>query len=285
MRIIVTVPCYNEEEKLDVFLDRIAKQTLKVDLIAIDDGSSDGTFKKLREANVLHVAKNEPNQGLCATYNRLMRIAESYSPDYLAWSGADDFLYPDSIERRLDHLVKTDSDIVITGSDTQTREGLLLYPTIPHHHLGLREADFSQLHSHLLAGNFLQVPILANMRRVSFRELYYNTSLKHFADWEQQLRLSKLYKYAFLDQSTGCSDWDGTNMSSPDPFKYPEKIRELCMVLGNQARLLAADQSTFKKMKLFAELLKNSISRTLLINRLASSNLKTEAREPALKAR
>jgi glycosyltransferase involved in cell wall biosynthesis len=268
MRIILSVPCFNEEHRLDAFLASVKAQTIPVELIAVDDGSTDATYDKLKQSGLLHVDKNPVNLGTNRTFNRLMKIAEQYRPDYLAWSGADDELYPDSMEKRLEALKKSGRDILISGSDTQTRERKIIYPEMPPQHYGLRKLDFKKPYESFLAGNRLPVPILADMRRVSYSEMFYNPELRHLADWEHQLRLSRLYTYAYLDESTGCSDWDGTNFSAPSPRMYPEKLKELSTILWKQTRVMDANASTLQRALSFSRLMGNAISFLLEVNRL-----------------
>lgn len=273
MRIILSVPCYNEEHRLDAFLASVKAQTIPVEVIAVDDGSKDGTYEKLKRSNLLHVDRNPTNMGTNRTFNRLMKIAETYSPDYLAWSGADDELYPNSIESRLKALQQSGCDILISGSDTQAKERKILYPEMPPQHLGIRRIDFNRPYEAFLAGNRLQVPILADMRKVSYREMYYEPDLRHLADWEQQLRLSRLYKYTYLDASTGCSDWDGTNFSAPRPSLYPEKFRELSKILWKQTGVLCSREEYFARGACFFKLLYNSLEHLVQVNRLRAKGL------------
>jgi len=268
MKIILTVPCYNEEHRLDAFLESVRSQTIPVQVIAVDDGSKDGTYEKLKGSNLLHVDRNPTNLGTNRTYNRLMKLAESYAPDYLAWSGADDELYPDSIEKRLAFLRQSGRDILISGSDTRTSQRKMLYPEMPPQHVGFRTVSFDRPYEALLPGNILQVPILADMSRVSYRELYYEPNLRHLGDWEQQLRLTRLYKYSFLDASTGCSDWDGTNFSAPNPALYHEKFRELSVILWKQTLAICEGAGLAARIPCFIRLMNQSIQHLLKVNRL-----------------
>lgn len=231
-RIIMLVPCYNEEHRLDDYIESIKKQTVDVDIIAIDDGSSDNTFNKLKDHNLLHVERNSRNLGLIKTINKLFKLAEAYQPDFLTWSGADDDLYPDSIERRLAYLVENRGDVVVTGLDFKTKTGEILYPdTIPRHE-ALPFTNFNNLYEELLPGNFIGPPILLNMKSVNYDDLLWDERTKHLGDWDQWLTLSKKYKFCFLHSSTGKSDWDGTNISAPNPALYWEKAMEFAYILN-----------------------------------------------------
>lgn len=231
-RIVMLTPCYNEEARLDAFLDSIRRQTVPVEVIAIDDGSSDKTYEKLKSANLLCVDRNPRNMGITRTMNRLYEAARSFSPDYLSWSGVDEELYPDSIERRVKFLENTSYDMVVTGADAQTPTRRLRYPEVLPQFAHLRKADFSKLHEELLAGNFFQTPILLNMRTVQYEDLLLDLKTRHFCDWDQYLTFSRKYRVGFLDESTGCSDWDGNNFSRPNPSLYPEKLKEFAYVLS-----------------------------------------------------
>jgi len=229
-RIIMLVPCYNEEHRLDAYIHSIKKQSIHVDLIAVDDGSSDNTFEKLKGHNILHVERNPENLGLVKTINKLFQIAESYRPDFLTWSGADDDLYVDSIEKRLNFLTASQCDVVVSGVDFKTRDGFVKFPdTIPRL-ARLSRAEFKNLHEELLPSNFIAPPILLDMKRISYSDLPWDEKTKHLGDWDQWLTLSKKYTFSFLAGSTGLSDWDGTNYSASNPSLYWEKALEFLYV-------------------------------------------------------
>lgn len=224
------VPCFNEEHRLDAYIHSIKKQSIHVELIAVDDGSSDNTYKKLKEHNILHVERNPRNLGLVKTINKLFEIAESYSPDFLTWSGADDDLYVDSIEKRLSFLTASQCDVVVSGVDFKTRDGLVLFPSTIPRLARLSQARFTNLHEELLPCNFIAPPILLDMKRINYADLLWDEKTKHLGDWDQWLTLSKRYKFSFLAESTGLSDWDGTNFSASNPLLYWEKALEFLYV-------------------------------------------------------
>jgi len=240
-KILMLIPCYNEEARLDAFLASIKRQTIPVEVVAVDDGSTDKTFTKLSESHLLSATRNPGNIGITRSMNRLFEIARSFSPDYLTWCGVDEELYPDGVERRLRYLEANDSEIVITGADAQTPTRKIRYPEVLPQYARLRKADFSKLYEELLSGNFFQSPILVDMNKVSFDDLFLDERTRHFPDWDQYLTLSRKYKIGFMDESTGCSDWDGENFSTPNPALYPEKLREFVYVLSKH---LAATRHT-----------------------------------------
>ena len=91
--ISVIVPCYNADRYLNVCLESLkAQKTPLIEMILIDDGSTDATGAILDafaagepRARVLHM----PNSGVSAARNRALELATGR---YIAFVDADDAL-------------------------------------------------------------------------------------------------------------------------------------------------------------------------------------------------
>ena len=71
MKLIVQIPCYNEEKTIAETINDIPRELQgvdKVEVLIIDDGSSDSTVKAAEEAGVDHIVKNICNKGLAHTF-------------------------------------------------------------------------------------------------------------------------------------------------------------------------------------------------------------------------
>ena len=71
MKLIVQIPCYNEEETLPQTVADIPRQIAGIDtveILVIDDGSTDRTVEVAKEAGVDHIISNTLNQGLARTF-------------------------------------------------------------------------------------------------------------------------------------------------------------------------------------------------------------------------
>ncbi len=67
MKLIIQIPCYNEAETLGVTLDALPKQVEgfdSVELLIIDDGSTDNTVEVARAHGVHHIVRFTKNRGL-----------------------------------------------------------------------------------------------------------------------------------------------------------------------------------------------------------------------------
>lgn len=71
VKLIIQIPCLNEEETLPQTLRELPRQIDGVDIIEtliIDDGSSDRTVQVARELGVDHVVRHTTNKGLAAAF-------------------------------------------------------------------------------------------------------------------------------------------------------------------------------------------------------------------------
>lgn len=101
--ISVVVPSYNHAPFVEKCLRSIIKQTHQpLELIVIDDGSSDGSpriiERVLKDCAVSCELIVRPNKGLCATLNE--GLARSTGA-YFAYLGSDDIWFPNFLDARL----------------------------------------------------------------------------------------------------------------------------------------------------------------------------------------
>ena len=71
LRLIVQIPCYNEERTLPDVVRGIPRQidgVDRVEILVIDDGSTDRTVAVARELGVDHVVRHTNNKGLARTF-------------------------------------------------------------------------------------------------------------------------------------------------------------------------------------------------------------------------
>ena len=101
--ISVIVPCYNVEKYVEKCIDSIENQTYRnIEIIAIDDKSTDNTFNILKELENkyknLQVYQNEINSGLATTRNNGLTKIKG---EYVGFIDSDDMISDDYIERLL----------------------------------------------------------------------------------------------------------------------------------------------------------------------------------------
>ncbi|NET59395.1 MAG: glycosyltransferase family 2 protein, partial [Symploca sp. SIO2E6] len=70
-KLIIQIPCYNEEHTLGITLDALPRQLPGIDLVewlVIDDGSRDRTFEVAKAYGVDHIIRFSTNQGLAKAF-------------------------------------------------------------------------------------------------------------------------------------------------------------------------------------------------------------------------
>jgi glycosyltransferase involved in cell wall biosynthesis len=101
MRITIGLPCYNAVTTLRAAMRSILQQTFTDwELIAIDDGSTDGTAAVLREFRDprIRLILDRENLGLSVRLNQILEMAQT---DLIARMDADDLMHPLRLECQL----------------------------------------------------------------------------------------------------------------------------------------------------------------------------------------
>ncbi|MBR0299301.1 MAG: glycosyltransferase family 2 protein [Bacteroidales bacterium] len=105
----IITPCYNGEKYLTRYFESILSQTYPtVELIFVNDGSTDGTEKMAIEYGEKIIAKGykfvyfyQKNAGQSAAINQGLKV---FSGEYLNWTDSDNYLPAHSIETRVTFL-------------------------------------------------------------------------------------------------------------------------------------------------------------------------------------
>ena len=108
--ISIIVPAYNAEKYLDACLESILTQDACMEVIVVDDGSTDSTY----DIAVRHGVKaiRQPNKGLSSARNTGL---DNASGKWVLFVDADDCLTPGALRHLLDAASDTGCDIVIGG--------------------------------------------------------------------------------------------------------------------------------------------------------------------------
>src|SRR3954463_10366759 len=92
MKLIIQIPCFNEEEQLPATLADLPREIAGVDRVEwliIDDGSSDRTVDVARENGVDHIVKLTNNKGLAAGFQAGLDACLKLGADVIVNTDAD----------------------------------------------------------------------------------------------------------------------------------------------------------------------------------------------------
>jgi len=108
MLVSVIIPAYNSEKYITSTLDSVLAQTYKnLEVIVVDDGSTDGTVEVVREYEQAGIiCLTQKNKGACAARNFGYAHATG---DFIQFLDADDIIAPNKIEYQLKQLLATEN--------------------------------------------------------------------------------------------------------------------------------------------------------------------------------
>jgi len=116
MKLIIQIPCYNEELTLPITFRDLPHQIDGVDLIEIlivDDGSTDNTADVARKLGVHHIVSFASNQGLARAFAAGLDACLSLGADIIVNTDADNQYRGQDIEKLVQPILQGKSDIVV----------------------------------------------------------------------------------------------------------------------------------------------------------------------------
>ncbi|MEC7640694.1 MAG: glycosyltransferase family 2 protein [Nitrospinota bacterium] len=123
MKLIIQIPCLNEEETLPVTLKDLPKSIDGVDTIevlVIDDGSTDRTLEVAREHQVNHVLQLTNNKGLAKAFLFGINHALKLGADIIVNTDADNQYDGSDIEKLIQPIIQGQADIVVGDRQVET---------------------------------------------------------------------------------------------------------------------------------------------------------------------
>ena len=123
MKVFVQIPCLNEEQTLPMVLDTIPKELPGVDsveVLIIDDGSTDRTVEVAREHGVTHFVRHARNMGLARSFRDGVDYALAHGADIVVNTDGDNQYKQERIADLVAPVVSGVADIAI--ADRQTKK-------------------------------------------------------------------------------------------------------------------------------------------------------------------
>ena len=121
MKLIVQIPCFNEEHTLPQTVADIPRQIDGIDIIEIliiDDGSSDRTIAVAEEIGVDHIVRNKKNMGLARTFRNGIEACLKQGADIIVNTDGDNQYKGADIAKLVQPILAGRADLVI--GDRQT---------------------------------------------------------------------------------------------------------------------------------------------------------------------
>jgi len=123
MKLIVQIPCYNEAETLPATVKDIPRHIEGIDnveVLVVDDGSTDGTLAIAEKIGVDHVVRNIKNKGLATTFFIGLNASLELGADIIVNTDGDNQYKGQDIPKLISPILEGVADVVVGDRNTDT---------------------------------------------------------------------------------------------------------------------------------------------------------------------
>ena len=252
----VCIPAYNHEKYIAQTIESVINQDyMNLELIIINDGSKDKTDEvikkyeqKCQKRFVRFEYRNRENKGLSATLNEMVQWSKG---KYFTACASDDMFLSTKVSLLVGLLEKLSDEYAVafgnaifindnsneiyidvnTGGLSRQEEGTKFFLDfqVLQTNCDLKTGKNFGSYETLLIGNYLPaMSFLIKLNKI--KEVGAWTSGNTIEDWEMWLKLSKNYKFAYIDEPVALYRWHENNTVKTMKF---ELIRDSIKLLEN----------------------------------------------------
>lgn len=116
MKLVIQIPCYNEEDVLPITLEALPKSIKGIDeieVLIINDGSVDGTVEVAKKYGVKYFVNMPHNCGLARAFIAGLNKSLEIGADIIVNTDADNQYCANDIEKIVEPILQSRADIVI----------------------------------------------------------------------------------------------------------------------------------------------------------------------------
>ena len=116
MKLVIQIPCYNEQDSILEVLESLPKKLNKIDeilVVVLDDGSCDNTIKIAQDFGVNKIISSSINRGLSYTFMSGVNYALEIEADILVNIDGDNQYCANDIEKLITPIIEKSCDVVI----------------------------------------------------------------------------------------------------------------------------------------------------------------------------
>lgn len=121
MKLVIQIPCLNEEESLPITLGDLPKEIRGIDeieILVIDDGSTDRTIETARKHGIRNFVEFTSHKGLARAFSAGLNKSLKMGADIIVNTDADNQYCGEDIVKLVEPILEESADIVI--GDRQT---------------------------------------------------------------------------------------------------------------------------------------------------------------------
>jgi glycosyltransferase involved in cell wall biosynthesis len=125
MKLIIQIPCFNEQEQLPITLKHLPRKIEgfdSVEWLIIDDGSTDATIERAKASGVDHIVRLTNHKGLAAAFQAGLDAGLKLGADVIVNTDADNQYEGADIPKLLAPILRGEADMVIGDRQVDSNE-------------------------------------------------------------------------------------------------------------------------------------------------------------------
>jgi glycosyltransferase involved in cell wall biosynthesis len=125
MKLIIQIPCFNEQEQLPLTLSRLPRAIDgfdAVEVLIIDDGSTDKTIETARAHGVDHIVRLTNHKGLAAAFQAGLDAGLKLGADVIVNTDADNQYEGSDVPKLVAPILRGEADMVIGDRQVDTNQ-------------------------------------------------------------------------------------------------------------------------------------------------------------------
>jgi len=237
-KVSIIIPVYNCEKYIRECVESaLAQDYENIEVIVVDDGSTDATPEILKEFGDKIRYIRQENQGAAAAFNRGLQIATG---NFVSWLSADDVFLPSKISRQVNKFLEDPGYAMVYTDyvkiDENGRELKIIHSYCPPPERFVRE---------YLQGGFVSAVTMLIRRECLDKIGGFDESLQACVDYDLILRLLRHYCLGYIPIPLMKYRWHSDNQSHN--YKLLQKSRD---------RIFLKVLKDFSPQEIFGDLLK-----------------------------
>ncbi len=125
MKLIIQIPCFNEEDQLPQTLTHLPRELEgfdSVEWLIIDDGSTDATIERARASGVDHIVRLTNHKGLAAAFQAGLDAGLKLGADVIVNTDADNQYEGADIPKLVGPILRGEADMVVGDRQVDSNE-------------------------------------------------------------------------------------------------------------------------------------------------------------------